>query len=472
MDTESDMSDIIAAISTPPGQGGVGIVRISGDGSLGIMKKVFFECPQDPAPRHVYFGHVVDPAKTGPEAVIDEAVFIYMKAPHSYTCEDVVEIQAHGGPVGLKKILRTVIRNGARLAEPGEFTKLAFMNGRLDLTQAEAVMDIISAKTDVPYTIAESQLEGSLGRRIREIRQGLLDVLAQMAVNIDFPDEDIEEMEYDSFIRDVSREKENITSLIDSAPAGRITREGVKVAIVGSPNAGKSSLLNGLLGEERAIVTDVPGTTRDTIQEMMDIGGMPVVLEDTAGIRDTQDQVEKIGIGRSRKALQRADVVLFVIDGSSPLSDEDREIAAAIRECGKESRTITILNKEDLSHSFGDAEIRELLEDPRVIQTSLLKGKDLDLSVEKVSGELERIIFAGTGSRQPSVIVTSERQLDALERAREQADSAVRMLRAGEALEICELGVHGAYDILGEVIGEEAGDQILEAVFSRFCLGK
>lgn len=466
------MSDIIAAISTPPGQGGVGIVRISGDGSLGIMKKVFFECPQDPAPRHVYFGHVVDPAKTGPEAVIDEAVFIYMKAPHSYTCEDVVEIQAHGGPVGLKKILRTVIRNGARLAEPGEFTKLAFMNGRLDLTQAEAVMDIISAKTDVPYTIAESQLEGSLGRRIREIRQGLLDVLAQMAVNIDFPDEDIEEMEYDSFIRDVSREKENITSLIDSAPAGRITREGVKVAIVGSPNAGKSSLLNGLLGEERAIVTDVPGTTRDTIQEMMDIGGMPVVLEDTAGIRDTQDQVEKIGIGRSRKALQRADVVLFVIDGSSPLSDEDREIAAAIRECGKESRTITILNKEDLSHSFGDAEIRELLEDPRVIQTSLLKGKDLDLSVEKVSEELERIIFAGTGSRQPSAIVTSERQLDALERAREQADSAVRMLRAGEALEICELGVHGAYDILGEVIGEEAGDQILDAVFSRFCLGK
>lgn len=466
------MSDIIAAISTPPGQGGVGIVRISGDGSLGIMKKVFFECPQDPAPRHVYFGHVVDPAKTGPEAVIDEAVFIYMKAPHSYTCEDVVEIQAHGGPVGLKKILRTVIRNGARLAEPGEFTKLAFMNGRLDLTQAEAVMDIISAKTDVPYTIAESQLEGSLGRRIREIRQGLLDVLAQMAVNIDFPDEDIEEMEYDSFIRDVSREKENITSLIDSAPAGRITREGVKVAIVGSPNAGKSSLLNGLLGEERAIVTDVPGTTRDTIQEMMDIGGMPVVLEDTAGIRDTQDQVEKIGIGRSRKALQRADVVLFVIDGSSPLSDEDREIAAAIRECGRESRTITILNKEDLSHSFGDAEIRELLEDPRVIQTSLLKGKDLDLSVEKVSEELERIIFAGTGSRQPSAIVTSERQLDALERAREQADSAVRMLRAGEALEICELGVHGAYDILGEVIGEEAGDQILDAVFSRFCLGK
>lgn len=466
------MSDIIAAISTPPGQGGVGIVRISGGGSLGIMKKVFFECPQDPAPRHVYFGHVVDPAKTGPEAVIDEAVFIYMKAPHSYTCEDVVEIQAHGGPVGLKKILRTVIRNGARLAEPGEFTKLAFMNGRLDLTQAEAVMDIISAKTDVLYTIAESQLEGSLGRRIREIRQGLLDVLAQMAVNIDFPDEDIEEMEYDSFIRDVSREKENITSLIDSAPAGRITREGVKVAIVGSPNAGKSSLLNGLLGEERAIVTDVPGTTRDTIQEMMDIGGMPVVLEDTAGIRDTQDQVEKIGIGRSRKALQRADVVLFVIDGSRSLSDEDREIAAAIRECGKESRTITILNKEDLSHSFGDAEIRELLEDPRVIQTSLLKGKDLDLSVEKVSEELERIIFAGTGSRQPSAIVTSERQLDALERAREQADSAVRMLRAGEALEICELGVHGAYDILGEVIGEEAGDQILDAVFSRFCLGK
>lgn len=472
MDTESDMSDIIAAISTPPGQGGVGIVRISGDGSLGIMKKVFFECPQDPAPRHVYFGHVVDPAKTGPEAVIDEAVFIYMKAPHSYTCEDVVEIQAHGGPVGLKKILRTVIRNGARLAEPGEFTKLAFMNGRLDLTQAEAVMDIISAKTDVPYTIAESQLEGSLGRRIREIRQGLLDVLAQMAVNIDFPDEDIEEMEYDSFIRDVSREKENITSLIDSAPAGRITREGVKVAIVGSPNAGKSSLLNGLLGEERAIVTDVPGTTRDTIQEMMDIGGMPVVLEDTAGIRDTQDQVEKIGIDRSRKALQRADVVLFVIDGSRSLSDEDREIAAAVRECGKESRTITILNKEDLSHSFGDAEIRELLEDPRVIQTSLLKGKDLDLSVEKVSGEIERIIFAGTGSQLPSVIVTSERQLDALERAREQADSAVRMLRAGEALEICELGVHGAYDILGEIIGEEAGDQILDAVFSRFCLGK
>ena len=372
----------------------------------------------------------------------------------------------------MKKILRTVIRNGARLAEPGEFTKLAFMNGRLDLTQAEAVMDIISAKTDLPYTIAESQLEGSLGRRIREIRQGLLDVLAQMAVNIDFPDEDIEEMEYDAFISDVSREKENIVSLINSAPAGRITREGVKVAIVGSPNAGKSSLLNGLLGEERAIVTDVPGTTRDTIQEMMDVGGMPVVLEDTAGIRDTQDQVEQIGIDRSRKALERADVVLFVVDGSRPLSDEDREIARAVRECGKEERTITILNKEDLSALYGEAEIGEILDDPRVIQTSLLEGKYLDISVEKVSQEIERMIFAGTGSQIPSAVVTSERQLDALERACEQADSAVRMLRAGEALEICELGVHSAYDILGEVIGEEAGDQILDAVFSRFCLGK
>jgi len=466
------MSDVIAAISTPPGQGGVGIVRISGDGSLGIMKKVFSHCPEDPAPRHVYFGHVVDPDKTGPEAIIDEAVFIYMKAPHSYTCEDVVEIQAHGGPVGLKKILRTVIRNGARLAEPGEFTKLAFMNGRLDLTQAEAVMDIISAKTDLPYTIAESQLEGSLGRRIREIRQGLLDVLAQMAVNIDFPDEDIEEMEYDAFIRDVSREKDSIASFINSAPTGRITREGVKVAIVGSPNAGKSSLLNGLLGEERAIVTDVPGTTRDTIQEMMDIGGMPVVLEDTAGIRDTRDQVEQIGIDRSRKALQRADVVLFVVDGSRPLRDEDRYIARAIKDCGKESRTITILNKEDLSALSGEADIGEILDDPRVIQTSLLEGKDLDISVEKVSQEIERMIFAVTGSQIPSAVVTSERQLDALERAYEQADSAVRMLMAGEALEICELGVHSAYDILGEIIGEKAGDQILNAVFSKFCLGK
>ena len=466
------MSDVIAAISTPPGQGGVGIVRISGDGSLGIMKKVFSHCPEDPAPRHVYFGHVVDPDKTGPEAIIDEAVFIYMKAPHSYTCEDVVEIQAHGGPVGLKKILRTVIRNGARLAEPGEFTKLAFMNGRLDLTQAEAVMDIISAKTDLPYTIAESQLEGSLGRRIREIRQGLLDVLAQMAVNIDFPDEDIEEMEYDAFIRDVSREKDSIASLINSAPTGRITREGVKVAIVGSPNAGKSSLLNGLLGEERAIVTDVPGTTRDTIQEMMDIGGMPVVLEDTAGIRDTQDQVEQIGIDRSRKALQRADVVLFVVDGSRPLRDEDRDIARAIKDCGKESRTITVLNKEDLSPSCGPDEIGELLDGSKVIQTSLIEEKGLDLSVEKVSKEIESMIFAGTENQLSSAIVTSERQLDALERAHDQADSALRMLMAGEALEICELGVHSAYDILGEIIGEKAGDQILNAVFSKFCLGK
>lgn len=471
------MSETIAAISTPLGQGGIGIVRISGDSALDIMKKIFVECPENPEPRHVYFGHAADPDEVSVHngkdpQIIDEAVFIYMKGPHSYTCEDVVEIQAHGGPVSMNMILKASLKAGARMAEPGEFTKLAFLNGRLDLSQAEAVMDIISSRTEIPHMVAAGQLQGSVGRRVRSIRSSILDVLAQMAVNIDFPDEDIEESEYSALADAVLHEKKEIRSLLDSAPSGRIIREGVRVAIIGSPNAGKSSLMNGLLGSNRAIVTDVPGTTRDTIEETVDIGGLPVVIIDTAGIRDTNDQVEKIGIDRSIDAVKMADMVLFVVDGSRKPEEEDLSIAELVRESGKNDKTIVILNKKDKGFVSDGEEISSAAGADTVLETSLVPGDDLDASIQLISDKMKEMIFSNTSLTGDQVFITNQRQKDALERAYDGLDQSEILIRSGEALEVCELEVRRGYDALGEVIGEETGDQILDAVFSRFCLGK
>ena len=346
------MADTIAAIATPLGEGGVGIVRVSGPKSLSIMKSIYRECPDEVIPRHVYYGHAVD----NKGIVIDDMVAIYMKAPHTFTGDDVVEFQAHGSNVSLRLILRSAITAGARIADPGEFTKNAFLNGRLDLSQAEAVIDLIKARSEKSLSIASDQLNGNLGQEIVDIRNNIKDVLAQMAVNIDFPDEDIEQVSYDEFLAELMKQQGRLGNLIKSAEFGKLAREGIKLALVGRTNVGKSSLMNGLLGEDRAIVTNIPGTTRDTIEESATIGGYPIVIVDTAGIRDTDDLIEQIGIEKSKNEINIADLVIMVIDGSRDLEDEDFEIAHHIE--GK--KVLLVVNKEDLGINIPKREIEKI----------------------------------------------------------------------------------------------------------------
>ena len=454
------MSDTIAAISTAPGEGGVGIVRISGPDSLKIMKRVLKKCPLNPIPRHAYYSHVVDDEGK----IIDEVLAIYMKAPHTYTCEDVVELQAHGSNVSLRLILRSVLKAGARPAEPGEFTKIAFLNGRLDLSQAEAVIDLIRAESEIPLSIAADQLGGHLGKEVREIRNELKDILAQMAVNIDFPDEDIEQITFEEFTKGITKSRDRVLSLLHSADSGRIAKEGIKIAISGRPNVGKSSLMNALLGENRAIVTDIPGTTRDTIEECASVSGYPLVLIDTAGIRETEDLIEKIGIERSRKAMDRADLVLMVFDGSKELNDEDKIIADA----AKGKKVLAVINKKDLGCIIKENEIKEILPECNIVTTSLIDSHGPEI----IRNKIEEVFLAGAVKSSAGNIITNERHRQALERTKESLNDSLNLLENMKPLEITEIEVHEAYDSLGEIIGETAGEEILDTVFSRFCLGK
>lgn len=460
------MGDTITAIATPLGEGGIGVVRIGGDNALSIMRRIYKQCPENIEPRHAYFGHAI----SSDGEIIDEAVFLYMKGPASYTGEDMVEIQAHGSNVSLRNIVRTAIEHGARMAEPGEFTKLAFLNGKLDLSQAEAVIDIIKARTDMTLEIAEKQKEGRLSETIEEIRESLVDILAQMAVNIDYPDEDIEETEYEDHIDSLRWTINSIDELIDTASIGRIAREGIKIAIVGKPNVGKSSLMNAILGEGRVIVTDIPGTTRDTVEESANIDGVPIVLIDTAGIRDTDDRIEQIGIKRTERAIASSDMIMLVIDGSRDLEDEDDEIIRYVKHIDGD-RILVVINKEDLGDSVDDRIIESKIPGCTIIRTSLVDGNAVQ-AAKKVSSVISEKFDFGNLMNTESHIITSERQLSLLKKAASELEEAVDQLSEGEAIEVAEINVHEAYDRLGEIIGETAGDEILDTVFSKFCLGK
>ena len=457
------MADTIAAVATPLGEGGVGVVRVSGPDSLSIMKTIYRECPDEVIPRHVYYGHAVDNEGT----VIDDMVSIYMKAPHTFTGDDVVEFQAHGSNVSLRLILRSAITAGARIADPGEFTKNAFLNGRLDLSQAEAVIDLIKARSEKSLSIASDQLNGNLGQEIVDIRNNIKDVLAQIAVNIDFPDEDIEQVSYDEFLAELMKQQGRLGNLIKSAEFGKLAREGIKLALVGRTNVGKSSLMNGLLGEDRAIVTNIPGTTRDTIEESATIGGYPIVIVDTAGIRDTDDLIEQIGIEKSKNEINIADLVIMVIDGSRDLEDEDFEIAHHIE--GK--KVLLVVNKEDLGINIPKREIekiKSILSCNSMLYTTV---KTIE-GIGKVRDAIEDIFAEGFFKSEGGNIVTNERHKDALVRASESLVQGIELLDMHEPLEIVEIEVHDAFQILGEIIGETASEEILDTVFSKFCLGK
>ena len=469
------MAETIAAISTAPGEGGIGIVRVSGPASKSIMRRLMRSCPEVIEPRHAYFGKVVGDSSDTTAEVIDEAVFLFMQGPASYTGEDMLEIQAHGSNVSLKSILAAVLDSGAdgvRMAEPGEFTKLAFLNGRMDLAQAEAVIDIIKAKTDLSLEIAESQREGRLSESIKAIREELLDVLAQMAVDIDYPDEDYgeEDNSYGETINSLRWVQSEVEELLDTASIGRIAREGIRAVIAGKPNAGKSSLMNAILGEGRVIVTDVPGTTRDTVEESANLGGIPIVLVDTAGLRESEDTVEKIGIERTTHAIASADIVLLVVDGSKPLDEEDEQVIAYLEKMHTDN-ILVVINKEDLGRSVSEREIEKRLPGVKTIITSLVGNGAID-AAKKVSESIGEIFELGAVNTSEMNIVTNERHVSMLKSAAINLDEAIEMLKNGEPVEVAELSARYAYDSLGKIIGEEVGDEILDTVFSKFCLGK
>ena len=457
------MEDTIAAVATAYGEGGIGIIRISGENSLSILKEVF-----DPAAdnkeitsRRMTYGKIID---KDADQIIDEVLAVYMKGPKTYTAEDVVEINCHGSMVSLRKTLALVLRKGARLAEPGEFTKRAFLNGRLDLSQAEAVIDVIKAKTDKSFDVALSQLDGTLSTKISEIRARLLDLLVDITVNIDYPDEDIEYITYEKLEKNISSIGEMIEKLLSTASTGRMIREGIRVAIVGKPNVGKSSLMNGLLKETRAIVTEVPGTTRDTIEEAISIRNIPVYLVDTAGIRETDDMVEKIGIEKSKEAFNNSDFVIFILDGSVPLSQEDREIAEYL----KTRKSLVLINKSDLTQAFTHDEVKEMIPDAKIIETSFIMGE----GINEIEEFIEEMVYGGEIVQSESLMVNNVRHIELLNKGRDSLRDALNMAQMKEALDFIEIDVKNAYEFLGEIIGETVSDDIIDEVFARFCLGK
>ena len=458
---KSMREDTIAAVATAMGEGGIGIIRISGDEAKEILDRVFTTpTGVDVEPRKLTYGHVTE--EDG--SAIDEVLAVYMPAPHTYTTEDVVEIDCHGSIVALRKALMRVLACGARMAEPGEFTKRAFLNGRLDLSQAEAVMDLISARSDKAYDSALSQLGGRLSGAVSELRHEILDVLVNMAVNIDYPDEDIEEITYEKLELALEVIRGKLADLRKSADSGRIVREGLGIAIVGRPNVGKSSLMNRLLGESRAIVTDIAGTTRDTIEEATNIRGIEVRLTDTAGIRETEDKIEKIGIERSKKALQDADLTIMVIAGGEELTGEDKEILSAI----DAAKSLVLINKSDKETVVTEDAVHSTLSGVEVIRTSMETGSGL----EEVGDFVEKMVWGGNVRQAESLTITNVRHISLLDDAISAFSDAAEATSAREALDIIEIDVRNAYELLGEITGETASDDIINEVFRKFCLGK
>ena len=451
--------DTIAAISTPLGEGAIGIVRLSGTDSFAIAQKIFKGKDLNSVASHTLnYGHIVDPDK---DEILDEVMVGAMRSPKTFTREDIIEINTHGGIAVTNEILQLVIREGARLAEPGEFTKRAFLNGRVDLTQAEAVMDIIRAKTDKAMNIAVKQLDGSLSDLINNTRQEILNTLAQVEVNIDYPEYDDVEEATTEIIREKTSEFEALlTNLLKTARRGKILREGISTAIIGRPNVGKSSLLNNLLREEKAIVTDIEGTTRDVIEEYVNINGVHLKLVDTAGIRETEDIVEQIGVERSKKALKEADLVLLVLNASEPLTDQDRQLL----EISQDSNRIILLNKVDLPEKI---EIDQLPEDH--IKISVLKNQNID----QIEDRINALFFENAGLvEQDATYLSNARHISLIEKAVESLQAVNEGLALGMPVDLLQVDLTRTWEILGEITGDAAPDELITQLFSQFCLGK
>ena len=458
--------DTIAAISTPLGEGAIGIVRLSGPEALAIIDELF-KSPSGKkladVPSHtIHYGHIVDKETN---QVIEEVMVSVMRAPKTFTREDVVEINCHSGLVSLNRVLELVLLSGARLAEPGEFTKRAFLNGRIDLSQAEAIMDLIRAKTDRAANVALGQMEGRLSKLIHKLRQDILEVLAHVEVNIDYPEyDDVEEMTHRLFKEKSLDVKNQIERLLETARQGKILREGIKTVIIGRPNVGKSSLLNSFVQENKAIVTDIPGTTRDVIEEYVNVRGVPLKLVDTAGIRETEDIVERIGVERSRQVLKEADLILFILNYNEPLTDEDRKLFETI----KNMDAIIIVNKTDLPQKIDLAEVRSLAEGRQIIQLSVKN----DEGIEELEETIANMYMTGEIETGDLTYVSNARHISLLIQAKKSIQDALNGLEMEMPIDIVQIDLRKTWEILGEITGETVHDELINQLFAQFCLGK
>lgn len=456
--------DTIASISTPMGEGAIAIVRLSGNDAISIADKLYKGKHQlsDVASHTINYGHIIDPASN---EIVEEVMVAVMRAPRTYTREDIVEINCHGGIMTVNRVLELTLTNGARLAEPGEFTKRAFLNGRIDLSQAEATMDFIRSKTDRASRVAMQQIEGRLSVLIKGLRQSILEILAQVEVNIDYPEYDDVEEATNTFLMEEARKIEgSITNLLQTANQGKILREGLSTVIVGKPNVGKSSMLNNLIQDNKAIVTEIAGTTRDVLEEYVNVRGVPLRLVDTAGIRETEDIVEKIGVERSREALKKADLILYVLNNNEILTEEDYKLAEII----KNEDVIVIINKTDLETKLDLEEVKTMVGNAPIVRTSMLSQQ----GIEELEEQIRTLFFAGEVSNQDMTYVSNARHISLLKSAKTSIGDAISAAELGVPVDMIQIDLIKTWELLGEVIGESVDDGLIDQLFSQFCLGK
>ncbi|WP_262614223.1 tRNA uridine-5-carboxymethylaminomethyl(34) synthesis GTPase MnmE [Staphylococcus sp. IVB6246] len=456
--------DTITSISTPMGEGAIGIVRLSGHDAVAIADKLYKGKQKlEQVPTHtINYGHIIDP-ETGD--VVEEVMVSVLRAPRTFTREDIVEINCHGGILTINLVLELTMTHGARMAEPGEYTKRAFLNGRIDLSQAEAVMDFIRSKTDRASKVAMNQIEGRLSTLIQQQRQSILEVLAQVEVNIDYPEYDDVEEATTEFLLERSRQiKQEIQQLLDTGVQGKIMREGLSTVIVGKPNVGKSSMLNNLIQSNKAIVTEVAGTTRDVLEEYVNLRGVPLKLVDTAGIRETEDIVERIGVERSRKALQEADLILFVLNNNEALTQEDRQLYEVI----KNEDVIVIVNKTDLARQLDIDDVKEMIGDKPLIETSMQTQQGIDA----LELQIRDLFFDGSIQNQDMTYVSNSRHISLLKQAKQTIQDAIEAAEAGIPMDMVQIDLTRTWELLGEIIGESASEELIDQLFSQFCLGK
>ncbi|WP_174615220.1 tRNA uridine-5-carboxymethylaminomethyl(34) synthesis GTPase MnmE [Virgibacillus ihumii] len=456
-------TDTITAISTPIGEGAIAIVRLSGPEAIKVAASVFEgKNLLESASHTMHYGKIIDPET---KETAEEVMVSVMRAPKTFTREDIVEINCHGGLVSVNRVLEIMLGKGVRIAEPGEFTKRAFLHGRIDLSQAEAVMDLIRAKTDKAMSVALKQMDGRLSSMIQRYRQDLLETVAHVEVNIDYPEyDDVEEMSNEMMQKKTKEVHDEIEELLQVAKQGKILREGLATAIIGRPNVGKSSLMNSLVQENKAIVTEVPGTTRDVIEEYVNVRGVPLRLVDTAGIRETEDIVEKIGVERSRQVLKESDLILFVVNNNEELSDEDEKLFEAVQGLD----FIVIINKIDLEPKLDLNKVEQLTEGNPVISTSLVKEEGID----ELESAIAETFFAGEIDTGDLTYVSNIRHIQLLKQAKQSLEDAMASLEMNMPLDIVQIDVTRTWEFLGEIIGDTASDSLIDQLFSQFCLGK